>query len=320
MIIYHYMTFLRKFKIGGKTYLAEVKSVRENGKVKQKFVRYVGKLTKDKKVIPGKFQRLRINRVAVIGGTLVLKSIAEEIRMKDVLDVHTNENGDLLLALAILHCLNPASLNSAKRYFFKFGVDVALGLNIKKANVQKLSSVMDYLEDDSSFAIQRKLYEKIYAAYGSPEDSLFYDITNVYLYGVKCSLARRGHGAKKVPLPQIEVGLAVDKRGFPIFHKVFDGNVYASKTLQATMNDLRAVGVKNATLVLDRGMAAKKPISWGLEMGFDVIVGMPLKGELKRLAVRHSRVMVSPKNVVKLTNVFVHTKEMRWGEESSSSV
>ena len=36
------MSFIRKIKVGKKIYLAEVKSVRENGKVKQKFIRYVG--------------------------------------------------------------------------------------------------------------------------------------------------------------------------------------------------------------------------------------------------------------------------------------
>lgn len=306
------MTFIRKLKIGDKTYLAEVRSYRKDGKVKQEFVRYVGKLTNDHKVIPGKFQRLRIDRVTVIGGTLVLKSIAGELDIQDVLDVHTNENGALLLALAIMHCLNPASLNSAKKHFFKFGIDVAFGVNIEKANAQKLSSAMDYLEENTSFALQKKLFEKLCAAYGSPRDSLFYDITNVYLYGVKCGLARRGYSSKRIHLPQIEIGLAVDRRGFPIFHRVFDGNVHASKTLQAVMNDLRALGIKNVTLVLDRGMAVEGLISSGLKTGFDVIVGLPLRGKLKRLAVKLSREMVSPKNVVKLTNVFVHAKEMDW--------
>ena len=306
------MTFVRKIKIRGRTYLAEVKSVRINGKVKQRFVRYLGKLTEGDKLIPGKFQRLKIDRVAVIGGTLILKSIAEELEIRDVLNVHTNENGDLLLALAIMHCLNPASLNSAKKHFFKFGVDMAFRVNIEKVNAQKLSSVMDYLEENTSFALQKRLFEKLCAAYGPPRDSLFYDITNVYLYGVKCGLARRGYGSKRIWLPQIEIGLAVDRRGFPIFHRVFDGNVHASKTLQAVMDDLRALGIKNATLVLDRGMAAKGLISSGLKMGFDVIVGLPLRGKLKQLAVKLSREMISPKNMVKLTNVFVHAKESGW--------
>lgn len=307
------MTFIRKLKIRGRTYLAEVEGYRDkDGRVRQRFVRYVGKLTEDNKVIPGKFQRLRVDRVTVIGGTLILKSIAEELEMKDILDTYTNENGSLILSLAILHCLEPTSLNSAKKYFFKFGADVAFGLYIEKANAQKLSRAIDYLEENSSFALQKRFFEKICAVYGPPEDSLFYDITNVYLHGVKCRLARRGHGSKRIWLPQIEIGLAVDRRGFPIFHRVFDGNVHASMTLEAVMNDLRALGIKNATLVLDRGMAAKERVSAGLKMGFDVIVGLPLRGKLKRLAVELSREMVSPKNVVKLTNVFVHAKEVGW--------
>ena len=36
------MRFIRKIRLGKKIYLAEVKNVRENGKVKQKFIRYLG--------------------------------------------------------------------------------------------------------------------------------------------------------------------------------------------------------------------------------------------------------------------------------------
>lgn len=306
------MTFIRKLKIKGKTYLVEVKSVRVNGKVKQKFVRYVGKLTEDKRLIPGKFERLKVDRVAAIGGTLVLKSIADELRMRDVLDTYTNGNGNSILALAIMHCLNPTSLNSIRRYFFKFGLDVVLNLDVGKTSAQRLSGLMDHLEEESSFMLQKELFKKICEVYGSPDDSLFYDITNVYLYGVKCRLARRGYGSKGIPLPQIEIGLAVDRRGFPIFHRVFDGNVHASRTLSAVMSDLRALGIKRATLVLDRGMAAERLISSALEIGFDCIVGLPLRGEPKRLAIELSKEIVSPKNMVKLANVFIYVKEVDW--------
>jgi len=54
-------TFIRKLKTKYGTYLAEVRSVRVNGKVKQQFIRYIGKnvktgavrrvVTKDVKVI-----------------------------------------------------------------------------------------------------------------------------------------------------------------------------------------------------------------------------------------------------------------------------
>ncbi|MGC8657189.1 MAG: hypothetical protein ACP5UL_05540 [Thermoplasmata archaeon] len=37
------MTFIRRIKSKSGTYLAEVRNVRVNGKVKQEFIRYVGK-------------------------------------------------------------------------------------------------------------------------------------------------------------------------------------------------------------------------------------------------------------------------------------
>ena len=47
------MTFIRKKKVGDKVYLVEVKNVRENGKIKQKYVRYLGKEMNGKPFIGG---------------------------------------------------------------------------------------------------------------------------------------------------------------------------------------------------------------------------------------------------------------------------
>ena len=44
------MTFIRKKKVGDKVYLVEVKNVRENGKIKQKFVKYIGREVNGKAV------------------------------------------------------------------------------------------------------------------------------------------------------------------------------------------------------------------------------------------------------------------------------
>ena len=302
---------MRKVKIKGKTYLAEVESYRdEKGRVKQRFVRYIGKLVEGK-VVPGKFDRLRVERVMSIGGTLLLKHIADELGLTEALDSYTNGNGDLILSLSIVHCLNPTSLNSVRRYLFNFGVDFALDLDIQEVSVKKMLNAMDHL-DDSNFALQRKLFERICKTYGPPKDSLFYDITSVYFYGVKCVLAKKGYNSENLSLPQIGIGLAVDRRGFPIFHRVFEGNVHASKTLSAVMDEFRSLKIEKATLVLDRGMAAERTISEALKAGFDVIVGTPLRGEVKERAIKLSRKIVSPRNVIKLANVFVYAGELSW--------
>src|SRR5690348_9137265 len=42
-MVMHYMSFIRKIKKKSGVYLAEVESYREDGKVKQRVIRYVGK-------------------------------------------------------------------------------------------------------------------------------------------------------------------------------------------------------------------------------------------------------------------------------------
>ena len=69
------MSFIRKYKKDGKTYLAEVKSVREDGKVTQKFIRYVGKEVDGETIITTSTKDLEVNEVKLQGPLLALNAI-----------------------------------------------------------------------------------------------------------------------------------------------------------------------------------------------------------------------------------------------------
>ena len=83
------MSFIRKYKKDGKTYLAEVKSVREDGKVTQKFIRYVGKEVDGETIITTSTKDLEVNEVKLQGPLLALNAIAKKIN--SVLSVSTDK-------------------------------------------------------------------------------------------------------------------------------------------------------------------------------------------------------------------------------------
>ena len=57
-----------------------------------------------------------------------------------------------------------------------------------------------------------------------------YDVTNTYLYGRHCPLAKPGHDKEEVKgRPLIQIGGVTQTEGFPLFHKVFDGNVHDTR-------------------------------------------------------------------------------------------
>ena len=291
------------------TYLAEVRGVRENGKVKQKIVRYLGKLDERGKVIPSKIERLRVDRVVHYGNVAALKSIADGLELEQTIDRHSVGAGRRLLSLAIMHCVKPSSLNRLRKYFFEFGLDSVLGMGAAEVSTKRFRAAMDLPEENMAL-IEREVYGKLHEEYG-PSDTLFYDITGVYFYGVKCLLAKKGYNSRGIRLPQIQIGLAVDRRGFPVFHRVFPGNVFSSKTLRRVVADLRALG-KTGVLVLDRGMSSQKEALEASRAGFEVIVGTPLKKTAKETALRVSKRMIVPKNRVELKKHFVYAEEVRW--------
>ena len=59
------MTFIRKVKVGNKTYLAEVKSIREGDKVRQQFIRYVGREINGKRIFSGSAEEIEVTGVKI---------------------------------------------------------------------------------------------------------------------------------------------------------------------------------------------------------------------------------------------------------------
>lgn len=111
--------------------------------------------------------------------------------------------------------------------------------------------------------------------------------------------------------PKLKLVLAIARsKGFPIFHEVFEGNIYDSKTLKAVLLKLKENGIKGCILVLDRGMASKNNIYGAKKAGFDAICGMPLKGRIKQIAGKNFSNVVSSKNAVLLSKGIIYAKEI----------
>jgi len=75
-IIYTKMPFIRRIKRGKYTYLAEVRNVWKNGRVKQEHIRYVGKEIDGERILSGSVENSEVTRVAIYGPLLVLNEIA----------------------------------------------------------------------------------------------------------------------------------------------------------------------------------------------------------------------------------------------------
>ncbi len=297
----HVMTFVKKIKKKSGTYLCEVEGYRdEQGKVKHRFIRSVGKLDEKGKVIPRmNIANVEVKKVYLHGPIRMLRKVTEDLGLEGILGEYAPE----VLTLVYSHVLRPESLNNVSRVLKWIDTDV-IGLELPVSR-KRFESAMDDLESRIQF-VERSLYERIQST--CDLSSLFYDITSIYFCGKNVWMAKRGHGS---PLPQVGIGLAVESQyGIPLFHHLFDGNVFDSKTFPVIVKRLQEFAREKCILVFDRGVATRGNILEAVQRGFSVIACIPLRGEkLKQVALEEAQKMTS-KDTCKLSSVFIHVREI----------
>jgi transposase len=270
------MSFIRKIKVGNRTYLSEVENQRIDGKVVQRHIRYVGKEIDGQTILASSLSNVEITDVKVFGPLLVLNQLAQEIGLGEMIGRYGNE----ILSLVYAHCLDYMSVNQMERWYSR--TDLSMMLSLEKVTEHQLLNALDSLEQRDSHLLQRTIFQKLLDVYHIPVEGVIYDVTNTYLYGKHCLLAKLGHdkeGAKGRPL--IQIGLAITKnQGYPICHKVYDGNIHDAKTLQDFITHLREYKIRKGLMVFDRGISSAQNIADLKKMHWDVVCGLPIRAGL----------------------------------------
>lgn len=278
------MTFLRRKRKGNSIQVYEVKSVYCDGKVRQKFLRYVGteKETEKGKVIIPSYKNI-LDRIELIdnvtlGDVATLFYISEDLQIAETIDKFSIKGGGQpsgvqLQLLAINHAIEPQSLSEFSSWYSDTALEQLVGIKPEKLNKDNLLTAMDgvcreYEEIDGTIRVIDKtlpickaLIPNWSKLYGIPIDALYYDITSTYFEGVKCILAKLGynHDGKRGKV-QINIALVVTRHWqFPLFFRVYEGNVSDQKTVKDLLRILKdEFGITKYTIVIwDRGMASR---------------------------------------------------------------
>lgn len=300
------MAFIRKLKRGGKVYLAEVETSRVNGKVVQRHIRYIGRAPDDTKKLATPLSDVAVEHVKIYGPLLVLDHIARRIQLPDVLGPFARE----ILSMVYAHCLDYKSVSKMEGWFQRTDLNMILGL--EEVTEARLLSAMDSLERLDPIATQRKIFENARDNYRLGTRGLIYDVTNTYFYGRNSPLAKFGkdkEGVKGRPL--IQIGLGVTRNdGVPVFHQAHNGNVHDARMFQDAITTFRLFGIKESLIVFDRGISSKKNQIDLKKLNWQVLCGLPLNEELKKLLrrVRARDEIVQLKNRVPLNDsvFYVH--------------
>ncbi|MFQ5531961.1 MAG: IS1634 family transposase [Candidatus Nanoarchaeia archaeon] len=286
------MSFVRRRKKNGRIYLEEVENVRIKGKVVQKHIRYIGKEADKKTILSSSISNISIEHVKLYGPLLVLNHICKEINLSNIL----GEYGDEILSLVFAHCMDYKSINKMSRWFER--TDLNMLLNLEGLTEDRLLRALDYIETKDLEKLQRDIFTSVNNYYQLDRKGIIYDVTNVYLYGKKCSLGKLGKdksGVKGRPLIQIGLGVT-QKEGVPLFHKTFDGNVSDSRTLHDLISSFKQYDIKSGLIIYDRGITSSKNIRDVKGLRWDTICGVACNQNLKKIVKK----LVSEKNLINI--------------------
>ena len=159
----------------------------------------------------------------------------------------------------------------------------ALG-DILKEDFSQLNEDRLYRNMDRLYAkrgpIEAALCAKEKALFSLKESILLYDLTSTYFEGLSLSnpKAKRGYSRDSRPdCKQVVVGLVLDGDGFPKAHEIFAGNRSDSTTVGEMLAVLqKRVGkTKDATVVVDRGMANPENLATIKAAGYHWLVAAP---------------------------------------------
>jgi transposase len=272
------MSFIRRIKRGGRVYLAEVKNQWIDGKCVQRHIRYVGREADGQTLLAASISEVEIEQVKLYGPLLVLNRLANEIHLSDQLGSYSPE----ILSLVYAHCLDYRSLNHMPTWFER--TDLNFLLNLDGVTEKRLVGALDSLETLDAEVWQRQLFERVCQQYRIRPSGVIYDVTNTYLYGRHCPLAKPGHDKEEVKgRPLIQIGLGVTQQeGFPLFHKVFDGNVHDARTLQDLVTLFGSYKLGPGLFIYDRGIVSGRNLMDIKQLHWDTLCGMPLNQGLKK--------------------------------------
>ena len=280
-----------KFK-NGKTYLSIVDGYRSNGKVKQKVYKKLGYLDDLKNIYDdpiSHFKQEVENLKKVFSskitttfdtntdndfeddtfniGYAYLKKIFQELNINDVLknkQYSSNIKYSLSKACELLtysRIINPGSIKYTYEHKNEFFEPFDLNLDDL---YRSLNPLLNCKEE-----IFKTIWDNTKDKYNRDASTSYYDCTNYYFeieYDdedikndkgeiIKKGLRKRGPEKNHRPDPIVEMGLLLDKEGFPISYNPFSGNTSEKETLIPEIQKLKSRhSIDKVIVVADRGL------------------------------------------------------------------
>lgn len=178
----------------------------------------------------------------------------------------------LLVGIIINRIVNPRSKLATVSWLKGTAFSKICGLNADRLRVNKLYQAMDVL--------YRHL-DQVLDNFNQPSENqrqklLLYDITSTYFEGNGPQSATHGYSRDKRPdRPQILLGLCLNAQGFPIYFRIFRGNMQDKQTVIDMLEGLNTNFYFDSYIFVgDRGMVTIKNLERIKTLGLDYLVAL----------------------------------------------
>lgn len=313
-------------KVGGKIYLEERESYRQNGKVKVRFLRYLGPEgdALRKPIKPHHiFDQINPSVSSREGDVALLWALAKDLQIPQTIDrfcPHKSAQdkpspGTLLTVWAINRVLYPESATQLEKWVPTTDIprltrmpSDAFTKDTFLASLDKICDV-DFdtgIIEDRSNQLNVEFYRLWREANPLPKgerEVLAYDLTSVLFFGVTCPLSEFGYNAIGIS-DQLQVNLALLVSRYdqiPVAHAVYEGSRHGVATVKNILARLSQTGPERGTLIWDRGMVSADHVRAVEEMGWNLICGLPKTTTAVIEALNKVEVPWGPEALVRIT-------------------
>lgn len=298
------MAFIRKIKKGDATYLAMVESYREDGKVKQRVLEYIGKEENGVAVQKIDINKLDATNVQQYADISILYQLSKELKLNYLLGKHHKP----IIALLIAHLLCKSSVLKMGKWIEGTTIKEVIGLDA--LTTEMLYESLDHLEECDFESIEQNIFDYWKKVAPSDNESFVLDVTDTYYNGKHdSSCQRKGKDGKVSKLIQIGLGVSFEN-GFPIFHKTYNGSISNIKVLEDIMRIMAQRGIR--AIIMDRGFYSEANVTDLQKLNIEMIVGVKQSKGIKTniLANIDREVIYSSKNQVILKGTVVYVQEV----------
>lgn len=286
-------------KRGGKVYLAEYKSVRENGKVKHVFVRYLGREGPDGKPIkkPKRtLEKVKRNPARRAGDVTLLWKLTQDLQIIPTIDrfccgqseIEGPSPGKYLAIWAINRALDPCSCTKLKQWVKDTELPQLAGLEHEAFTKDAFLTALDFVCYKESGASQETNHtsvidDELYAIWrrmnplpDGQKEVVAYDLTTILFFGTTCPLAELGYNPKHIKQRQVNIALLVSKHDkAPMAHFTYNGSRNSSSTVKNLLARLLDSAIPPGTIIWDRGNVSKAHVQAVEKSNWDLICGIP---------------------------------------------